>query len=75
MLQPFTGPMRRRIASVNGKISGSINRKENKEDVSRVAAWAVNFDSLLRDKSGLKLFTVRNCIFFGGGRGGGGKRF
>lgn len=57
MLQPFTGPMRRRIASVNGKISGSINRKENKEDVSRVAAWAVNFGSLLRDKSGLKLFT------------------
>lgn len=57
MLQSFTSPMRRRLASVNAKYSNTPTKTVEKGGLGQVAAWAINFECLLKDRSGIQLFT------------------
>ena len=55
MSQPSTGSLKRKF-TVNAKL---LFKRTEKEDIHRVTAWAVNFDHLLQDPSGISLFEVR----------------
>ena len=64
MFQPLTGSLKRKLATS----TKNVVKRVEKEDISHVTAWAVNFDLLLHDKSGISLFEVRSqlefCFFF-----------
>ncbi|KAL3863634.1 hypothetical protein ACJMK2_005384 [Sinanodonta woodiana] len=55
-----TDPLNSHRLSAANSVNSIINHvkeEEEKEEVGRVAGWAVNFDKLLRDISGLHVFT------------------
>ncbi|KAK3595317.1 hypothetical protein CHS0354_004469 [Potamilus streckersoni] len=52
-----TDPVNHRLSAANSVNSIINNVREEKEEVGRVAGWAVNFDKMLRDFHGLHVFT------------------
>jgi hypothetical protein len=52
--------------SASNRVNNIINHVQEEEKDGRVAGWAVSFDKLLQDISGLCVFTVSdtNIIFF-----------
>ena len=47
------------VNNINARNSDEEEEDQKEEEIGRVAGWAVNFEKLLKDGSGLVVFTVR----------------
>lgn len=52
------------VNNINARNSDD-DEDQKEEEIGRVAGWAVNFEKLLKDGSGLVVFTVRLLNFQG----------
>ena len=61
-------PVQQRLSSANSvnSIVSQVAKTIEQEEEGRVAAWAVNFDKLLRDQIGITVFTVSFTHFLAG---------
>lgn len=51
------------VNNINARNSDDDDEDQKEEEIGRVAGWAVNFEKLLKDGSGLVVFTVRLLNF------------
>ena len=57
-LSPDTDKVVKRLVAVNGEGNITTDIGTRAEQPGRVAAWAIDFNRLLADRSGIAVFTV-----------------